>query len=129
MKFVNPAHRRCAFTLIELLIVIAVIAIISTILVPSFRGVLTASRDTAAITKTEALNGALFTFSKRVSDASTQWAAANNSQRYTLLYNAGYMPNAPETLAEYTPSGYTITFPNSVNGRCGLSGPSGTISY
>ncbi len=129
----SPAKRSFlttrGFTLMEILMCIIIMGILAGLLYPSFKGVMTASKDTVAITKCESLNSAAFTYGKRVPGASTTWNAASNSGRYDLLYAAGYLPNCPSALSSFTPSGYTITLPTTITGRCTLSGPSGSITY
>ena len=45
----NKKNNRKGFTIVELVIVIAVIAILATVLVPTFSGIVTRAQDTAAI--------------------------------------------------------------------------------
>ena len=117
------------FTLIEILIVVIIIGVLAGMLFPSFRGVVTASKDNVAITKAEALNSATFTYAKRIPNAAANWAAANNAGRYDLLYDAGYLPNCPTSLAAFQPNGYSFSFPTNVTGRIAITGPAGAMSY
>lgn len=115
--------------MIEIIVVVGVVGILAALLYPSFGGVLPAAREQSAITKAEALNGAMFTFGKRIPNAGVQWSAANNAAKYVLLYDAGYLPNAQTTLATYQPGGFTFTFPTSLLGRVAIVGPAGAVVY
>lgn len=48
MKTIRKLHNRKAFTIVELVIVIAVIAILASVLVPSFGGIVTQAQESAA---------------------------------------------------------------------------------
>ena len=118
--------------MIELIIVMVAIGILAAMLYPSFKGLLPVVKDYSAITKAEALNGAMFTYYRRIPGASTNWSgAADDNARYVLLYSAGYLPNAASTLATYTPTGYTYAFPTPLSntGRVTITGTSGNVSY
>lgn len=122
---------RNGFTLMELILVIAVLGVLAGIVLPRLSNVMPAARDQDAIARALTLNQATFTYSKRVGNAANNWAAATtDNARFSLIYNAGYLPGAPDTLAAYQPSGYSFTFnSNLANPRVAIVGPNGTLSY
>jgi hypothetical protein len=84
--------------------------------VPRVANIAEASRDQDAISRAHVLNQAMFTYLQRVPGAASQWtSAANNANRYTLLFNGGYLPGSSATLDGFTPTGFTYTFPSSLN--------------
>lgn len=124
--------RTSGFTLIEIIISVVAIGILSAMVYPSFRGLITPAKDNAAIVKAEALNSAMFTYMRRIPNASSNWAgAADDAARYDLLFGQGYLPLAASALSGYQPSGYSYAFPAILtsNGRVAITGPNGTVSY
>jgi prepilin-type N-terminal cleavage/methylation domain-containing protein len=119
-----------AFTLLEIMLVVVAVGILAGMLFPRYRGVLGGANDVVAGAAANTLNTAMFTYSKRIPNASANWtAAATDADKYLLLYNAGFLPGSAATLAGFTPSGYTISFPAVTSGRCTVTGPSGALSY
>ena len=117
-------------TFVEIVIVIAILAILALFIAPRMSGLVPFANDRAAITRAEAINGAMFTYRQRIAGAQGTWTAAgNNAARYVLLYNAGYLPNAAGTLAGFQPTGYTFALPATLTGRVTITGPNGAISY
>lgn len=118
-----------AFTLLEIIVVIALVGVLAAMVYPSYSGIGPAGREQAAITKAETLNGAIFVYAKRIPNAASNWAAADNAGKYALLHAQGYLPNMPATLAGFQPAGFTFTLPGALNGRVAITGPSGAVSY
>jgi prepilin-type N-terminal cleavage/methylation domain-containing protein len=128
MKTLHRLNR--GFTLIEVVIVVGCIALLSAMVVPKVIGLFSTGTTTMAITRAEALNGAMFTYNQKIPSAAVNWAAApDNPSMYLLLYNAAYLPNEATTLAGFEPSGFTYSFPAALTGRVTITGPSGVVSY
>lgn len=117
------------FTLVELVIVIAVIAILSAVLIPTFGNVIQNSKDTAAYQNaSNAVNSYLvdqasqennaalgegyiivFTSPKVYSSSSTKLGAANDAYYFEYDGNAVVKGNYTKKTKEITVTGLTVT--------------------
>jgi len=123
-------HSKKAFTLIEILICVGVLGLLATFTVPKLRGIVGVTNVATAKTMAHGLNGAMFAYYETISGAQTAWtAAADDETKYQLLYGAQLLPNAPATLAGYSPSGFTFTFPSLLTARVVITGSSGVVAY
>jgi prepilin-type N-terminal cleavage/methylation domain-containing protein len=107
---------RAAFSLVEVLVAVALVGILVFIALPNIVQVKDDSETHLAITRAEALNmgTASFIQARGLTAANATWqAAANDEARYTLI--APYLSFAPGTLAAFTPDGYGLTFPTSLS--------------
>lgn len=117
-------------TILELIVVVVVLGILAAIVLPNLSNVMPYARDQSAISKAVTLEQAMLTYYKRVSNAATTWTSKDNANRYVLLYNAGYLPGAPATLASFQPKGYTYTFSATLStARVTITGPNGTLDH
>lgn len=99
--------KRTGFSLIELIVVIAVLSVIVTIIVPSISGAQEAATRQKAIAAAESLNLAQIRY--RMENGSGGWPAGQEP-RYTAL--SPYLDFAPATLAEFgtqVGTGYSFT--------------------
>jgi prepilin-type N-terminal cleavage/methylation domain-containing protein len=100
-----------AFSLIELVIVIAIIAVIAGIILPSISGTNEAAKDQRAIAAAEALNAAQVTY--RVRSGSANWSGSSDAARYLLVQP--YLTYGEASLSAYqnaidSTGKYTFTF-------------------
>ncbi len=94
------------FTLVELIIVMAILAVLAGIAVPKFANVLAQSKIKAHNTNVEMLENAVETYSAQTDTALETINAADSAAIKTLLVDSGYLkavPDQPVTGAdEYT---------------------------
>jgi prepilin-type N-terminal cleavage/methylation domain-containing protein len=76
-------QNKSAFSLVELVIVISIIAVIAGIIIPSISGTNEAAKDQRAIAAAEALNAAQVTY--RVRSGSANWSGSSDAARYLLV--------------------------------------------
>ncbi len=106
--------RKSAFSLIELIVVVAVMAVLAAAIIPSISGTREAASDQRAIAAAEALNLAQTRY--RMEKGVSAWnAASGHSAKYLLL--VPYLEYGDATLTAFQTnrlgSGYTIEFQNS----------------
>ena len=86
----RASRRIAAFTLLEIVIVVTVIGLLSSMVIGGFTNVVPAGREAGAVTKARILNAARITYALTAPDAATQWSSAiTDLDRATLLVNAG----------------------------------------
>jgi prepilin-type N-terminal cleavage/methylation domain-containing protein len=127
-SFVRRATR--GYNLLEIIVTVTLIGILTAITYSYCPNLISTGQDKNAIASAQAINTAQQAYSMRVSNALTNWtAAANDAARFQLI--VGYIPYASgQTLAQFTPSGYTLTFnAASLNSKVSITGPSGAITY
>jgi len=118
---------RRGFTLLEILIVVMVIGLLSTMIVGGFTNVVPAGREVAAVNKARIVNAARLTYALTVPDAPTQWAnALSDSERSTLLVGAGFLSGAAGDWTSAT-GGYTLSFGGALRAKTVLKDGGGTI--
>ncbi len=107
-------HSKRGFSLVELIIVVAVMAAISAIIIPSISGTTQAAREQSAIAAAESLNMAQMQLRMRVGTAG--WNAADDGACYALVDD--YLEYA-ETWANFQArhAGYTFDFQPLSNGH------------
>lgn len=136
MNFRSPhglLRQRGAFSLVEILAAVAIVAVITFLAVPNIVRIKQDSEQNLAIARAEALNLGIAAFiqANGRSSAATLWSGAASAQaRYALL--APYLAYAPAQLTEYVPGGYNMTLPANIDGaltKVLLSGPNGPITY
>jgi prepilin-type N-terminal cleavage/methylation domain-containing protein len=91
------SHPRNAFSLIELVIVIAIIAVIAGIILPNISGTNDAAKQQRAIAAAEALNAAQVTY--RIKNGTSAWNAAADDTCYTQLLP--YLTYAQDSLTNF----------------------------
>jgi prepilin-type N-terminal cleavage/methylation domain-containing protein len=115
------------FTLLEILIVIMVIGLLSSMIVGGFTNVVPAGREAAAVNKARIVNAARVTYALTVPDASTQWAnALSDSDRSALLVGAGFL-NGSATDWTSAAGGYSLSFSGALRTKTVLKDSSGTV--
>lgn len=118
---------RAAFTLLEILIVIMVIGVLSSMVVGGFANLVPAGREAAAVNKARIVNAARVTYGLTVPDATTQWTAAlTDTDRTTLLVNAGVLSGqASDWLS--AAGGYSLTLTGGLRAKTVLRDQRGTV--
>jgi len=114
IDMMTKRHTKRGFSLVELIIVVAVMAAISAIIIPSISGTTEAAREQSAIAAAESLNMAQMQMRMRVGPEG--WNAANDSACDAAV--APYLEYA-ETWANFQArhAGYTFDFQPLDNGH------------
>ena len=102
-------NRKTGFSLVELIIVIAVIAVIAGIIIPNISGTNEAAKTQRAIAAAEALNAAQVTY--RIRNGTSSWNADSDDTCYVALYP--YLTYAQDSLTNFQKaidSGQKYTF-------------------
>ena len=108
-------NNKKGFTIVELVIVIAVIAILSAVLIPTFGSVINDANDVAG--KQEARNGYLAKYSEDIKDG-----VVNGLNGTTNLVETGVYEVANNVATyTYTKDGKTYTFDGTNYGGTGLA--------
>jgi len=104
-----------AFSLVEVLAAVGIIGIIAFLAIPNIVAIKRDSERNLAISRAEALNMSVASYiqSNGKDAVATDWGLKSNNQRYTELIP--YLSFAPNTLAEFSPAGYSITLPTNLN--------------
>ena len=104
------------------------VGIMASLASPAISGLHQAGMDQQAIGIAQALNQAQQTYQLRVANAASNWSnAADSASKYLLI--STYVPYAADTLADYTPTGYTITLGATLGTKVSLTGPNGALPY
>jgi prepilin-type N-terminal cleavage/methylation domain-containing protein len=124
--------RSRAFSLVEVLAAVALIGIITFLALPNIVRIKQDGESNLAIARAEAINLAMASYAQSVglTTANTAWSADDAAGRYNRL--SPYLAFAPDTLAGYMPSGYSVTLPSALVPleKVTLTGPGGTeIAY
>jgi prepilin-type N-terminal cleavage/methylation domain-containing protein len=123
----SPRGRVSGFSLLELLIVVAVLGTLATIIIPSVSGAREAAQRQRAIARAEALNLAQVRLKLASPSATADWAAAgSDTARYLLL--APHLSFAPATLTDYNDADdpYSYSF-GSLDEKVSIAGGSPAI--
>jgi prepilin-type N-terminal cleavage/methylation domain-containing protein len=126
----SPTFRaRRGFTLVEIICVVLLMAIVTGIGLFMLKGTIPAGQDRNAIALANSINAAQQAYEMRVSTALTNWTgAASDNARFQLINP--YIPFASgQTLAAFTPAGYTFVFGANLDTKVSVTGPSGALSY
>jgi len=121
--------RQAGMTLVEGIGMTLLVGIMAGLSFPAINGLRQGGQDQQAIGIAQALNQAQQTYQLRVANAATSWAGVSDSPSKYLLIS-GYVPYAADTLADYEPSGYTLTLGSTLSTKVVITGPGGsTVSY
>ena len=114
------------FTLLEVLVVIMVIGLLSTLVVGGFTNVVPAGREAAAVNKARIVNAARVTYALTVPDSATQWGnALTDTDRSALLVNAGVLSGSSGDWLTAT-GGYTLGLSGALKSKTVLKDGTGT---
>ena len=107
-------NNKKGFTIVELVIVIAVIGILAAVLIPTFSGIIESAQDNAG--KQEARNGYLECYAEDIADG-----VADAKIGTTDMTNTNYTVDGTGTVYTHTDNnGKTYTYNGSVYGGTGL---------
>jgi type II secretory pathway pseudopilin PulG len=121
--------RLSGMTLVEGIGMIVLVGLMAGLAFPAITGLRQAGLDQQAIGIAQALNQAQQTYQLRVANAASNWAGATDSESKYLLIE-GYVPYAADSLADYAPSGYTLTLGSTLGTKVVVTGPGGSaVSY
>lgn len=122
------ATSRSGFSLIEIVITVAILGVLALVAIPFLGGVREAANDSRVSALCEALDQAKQAYRLDNAGAAAAWTgAANDEARYTLI--SPYLPQATATLhgvGGYIPTGYTVTL-NGLTARATATGPNGAV--
>lgn len=114
------------FTLLEILIVVMVIGLLSTMVVGGFTNIVPAGREAAAVNKARIMNAARISYALTVPDSASTWSTAlTDSDRATLLVNAGLLSGVPSDWLTAT-GGYSFTLSGALNAKTVLRDRAGS---
>jgi len=120
--------RQSGLTLVEGIGMIVLVGIMAGLATPAISGLSQAGQDQQAISIAQALNQAQQTYQLRVANSVSNWSNASSSEsKYELI--SGYVPYAADTLADYSPSGYSFTLGATLSTKVVIAGPNGTVPY
>jgi type II secretory pathway pseudopilin PulG len=120
--------RQCGLTIVEGIGMIVLVGIMAGMAVPAIGGLKQAGQDQQAIGIAQALNQAQQTYQLRVANAVASWSAATGQEsKYALI--SAYVPYAADTLADYSPTGYSFQLGSTLGSKVTISGPNGPVSY
>lgn len=109
----NPARRRDGFTLIELMLVFALMMLLAAMVYPSWAGWAQTNDLTQAKGHAALLCTAKSIYVREQGAAAVQaWSTGGDSDRFLLLRSYLGASAAQATLATYFPSGYSVTMGN-----------------
>jgi prepilin-type N-terminal cleavage/methylation domain-containing protein len=116
------------FSLIELIVVIAVLAIISAIIIPSTTGVTDSAERQKVIAAAENLNLAMSRYKMNTGNRTWPASAGDNTQRYAAI--KPYLDFAPATLDAYAAKAGADSFSfNELNVKVSVSYNGSSLSY
>lgn len=127
----NAANRlRRAFTLTEVMLAFALLAMAAAVLIPNFSGMLTSNREREAKSKASLINLAKSAYVRDYGQAAfTTWAQTpSDADRFLLLKEQLGPACSDPTLSDFTPQGYTFTLGTLTSGVA-IVGPDGPVAY
>lgn len=117
--------RNNAFTLVELILTVAILGVIAAVVYPTFGDSLEAAEERAARTNADSLFAAKQTYKLRVGNAATTFAAASNPDgRYALVQP--YLPGAPVSWAAFLGAGHQLDMGSGLNDVVRVQLPDGS---
>lgn len=118
--------QKSGFTLVEILVVVAIMGIIALAVVPSIGGVMDGAEDNNAKSYAVALKSGKQTFRLRVADAANQYSSAgNNNARYSLIQPYIDGGSSPASLSGFIGNEYSANLGANLNDPVTVTAPSG----
>lgn len=100
--------KKAGFTLVEIMIVVAIIGLLAAIAIPNFVRARTTSQQNACINNLRQLDGAKQQWALETKAASSATPALTDIQPYLGRGTGGTAPTCPSDAAKTTASSYTI---------------------
>lgn len=129
--FTNLRYRgRRAFTLTEVMLAFALMALAAATLVPNFSGMISANREREARGKAALLGLAKSAYVRNHGQqAFTTWAnTTGDNERFLLIKGELGAGCSATSLSEYAPSGYTLVL-GDLPAAVTITGPDGRVAY
>ena len=129
----TPSLRRtkvCGFTLTEVMLSFALMALAAAVLVPNFSGMISANREREAIGKAALLGMAKSSYVRDYGQSAfTAWANTSGDNDRFLLLKEELGPSCSAlSLYDYAPTGYSFTL-GDLPVPVAITGPDGPVTY
>lgn len=104
----TKTNRKHGFTLVEIMIVVAIIGLLAAIAIPNFIRARTKSQQNACINNLRQLDGAVQQWALETKQAATAAVTLNDVKPYLGRGTAGSIPACPAASASETNTSYTL---------------------